>query len=99
MSIRDGKEVDEGFSSIDPAQYVHVYASEVQWEVGRFDEIFRAIADEVLSNVFVFGGEGDASWLYHPYDGGADIILATSAKRDQLSKQHSSWLSSHPEGL
>jgi hypothetical protein len=35
----------------------------------------------------------------HPYDGGADVILATSDERDRLRSRHEEWLSAHPLGL
>jgi hypothetical protein len=38
-------------------------------------------------------------WLYHPYDGGADIIAASTDRRDQLRQAHEDWLSAHPAGL
>jgi len=33
------------------------------------------------------------NWLYCPYDGGADIVLPTSADRDRLAARHERWLS------
>jgi hypothetical protein len=41
----------------------------------------------------------DMSWLYHLYDGGADVIAATAGQRDQLRREHQEWLSAHPTGL
>jgi hypothetical protein len=37
--------------------------------------------------------------VYHPYDGGADVILTTNTERDQLRSRHTDWLSVHPSGL
>ncbi|MGW2966627.1 DUF3885 domain-containing protein [Streptomyces mirabilis] len=34
-----------------------------------------------------------------PYDGGADVILATPAERDRLRGRHTDRLSRHPAGL
>ncbi|MEU3891308.1 hypothetical protein [Streptomyces sp. NPDC029041] len=36
--------------------------------------------------------------IHHPYDGGADVFLATS-ERDRVRDQHADWLSRHPSGL
>ncbi|MFD1275569.1 hypothetical protein ACFQ51_40145 [Streptomyces kaempferi] len=37
--------------------------------------------------------------VHHPYDGGADVFLATSEERDRMRDRHGDWLSSHPSGL
>ena len=37
--------------------------------------------------------------VFHPYDGGADIVLASREQRDELKKKHNEWLSTHPEGF
>ncbi|MFD7002461.1 hypothetical protein ACFWA5_40990 [Streptomyces mirabilis] len=37
--------------------------------------------------------------IHHPYDGGADVVLATPAERDRLRGRHTDWLSGHPAGL
>lgn len=36
---------------------------------------------------------------YHPYDGGADLFLGSSERRDVLKKKYNRWLSRHPRGL
>ena len=41
----------------------------------------------------------DLAWLYAPYDGGADVLLANTALRDDLRDRHRQWLSSDPAGL
>ncbi|WP_214411268.1 DUF3885 domain-containing protein [Sphaerisporangium fuscum] len=56
-----------------------------------------AIADDEISNVLL--GPADLRWLYHPYNGGADVILPTRAERDALKDRHPTWLSTHPSGL
>jgi len=38
-------------------------------------------------------------WIYHPYDGGMDLILGTTEQRDQLKAEFSDWLSALPSGL
>jgi hypothetical protein len=39
------------------------------------------------------------TWLYHPYDDGADVIAANTRDRDDLRERHASWLSQHRAGL
>lgn len=87
---------DEGDGIMDPSHW-HVYASPRPWHPGTFDPIFRRVADDVVRNVMVVAP--DCRWLFHPYDGGMDAILDTSAARDALRATHPGWLSSRPDGL
>jgi hypothetical protein len=41
----------------------------------------------------------DLAWLYHPYDGGADVITRYKGERDALARRHSDWLPANPAGL
>lgn len=36
------------------------------------------------------------SWLYHPYDGGADVIAGSVQVRDRLATTHLAWLPPSP---
>jgi hypothetical protein len=36
--------------------------------------------------------------IFAPYDGGVDLILETSAKRDKFKLKYKNWLSSHSDG-
>ena len=77
--------------------YTHLYTSTARRQVGSIDPLLRAVADDQTAGVII--ADTGLSRLYHPYDGGADVILATTAERDQLRQRHSDWLSSHPAGL
>jgi hypothetical protein len=59
--------------------------------------LLRLVADYGTAGVIIT--TIDLSWLYHPYDGGADVIAATSGQRDQLRRHYQEWLSAHPAGL
>ena len=61
------------------------------------DGLLRAVADDEIGGVIL--GPADLRWLYHPYDGGADVILPTPFERDALKERHPAWLSRHPAGL
>ncbi len=61
------------------------------------DALLRAVADDELLNVIL--APTDLRWLYHQYDGGADIILATRDQRDALKAPHHDWLSNQQSGL
>ncbi|MEU1181567.1 hypothetical protein ABZ464_28775 [Streptomyces sp. NPDC005820] len=83
----------------DPAFHTHtrLYADRHRWNRGCLDGLLRAVADEAVVEVFV--ADTELQRIYHPYDGGADVILATPAERDRVRDQHTDWLSSHPAGL
>ncbi|MFJ4329846.1 hypothetical protein [Streptomyces sp. NPDC088935] len=83
----------------DPAFHTHTrfYAGRRSWRHGCVDALLRAVADEALAGVFVTDTE--LRRIHHPYDGGADVVLATPGERGRFRDRHSDWLSSHPAGL
>ncbi|MEU0334737.1 hypothetical protein [Streptomyces sp. NPDC006193] len=83
----------------DPEFHTHtrLYADRRRWRHGCVDGLLRAITDEALVEVFIT--DTGLQRIYHPYDGGADVILTTAAERDALRNRHAAWLSSHPAGL
>lgn len=102
---------DECLSALDPAGafwhalppdeysecWTYLYVSELPWAPGLLDLVLRAVADYILAGVMIT--PGDLSWIYHPYDGGADVLLPSSGQCDQLRERHRDWLSAHPAGL
>lgn len=64
---------------------------------GRAYSTIWVVADDELGNVII--SPMDLRWFYHPYDGGADVILPSTADRDRLRDRHRDWLSSQPSGL
>ncbi|MFF3324557.1 hypothetical protein [Streptomyces sp. NPDC002889] len=95
--IRWWTESEEDDPDPDLHHHTRLYADRRPWERGCVDELLRAVADEELFDVFFTDTE--LRHIHHPYDGGADVILTTSAERDRLRGQHTDWLSSHPAGL
>lgn len=77
--------------------YTQLYAETRPWRPGIIDAVLRAVADDEIYNVIL--SPPDLRWLYHPYDGGADVILPTRAERDALKNRHRAWLSTDPSGL
>jgi len=75
----------------------HVFASEWEWLPGVFDPIVRLVADDAIANIMIV--DPDCRWLLHPYDGGMDVIAASSVARDHLEASHQDWLSDHWLGL
>jgi hypothetical protein len=83
---------DPGFES-----WMHLYVSRVGWSVGCLDRLLRQVADDVIANVVV--ADAALRWLYHPYDGGMDVMLQSTTDHDALQERHRDWLSAHPAGL
>ncbi|GAA0577501.1 hypothetical protein GCM10010172_72800 [Paractinoplanes ferrugineus] len=79
------------------ASWLHLYVSRLTWSAGCLDPLLRRVADDVIANVLV--ADTDLRWLYHPYDGGMDVMLSCTAERDALRDRHQDWLSKHPGGL
>lgn len=77
--------------------YTHLYADRRTWRRGSADGILRAVADDVLSGVFIT--DTGLRRIHHPYDGGADVIVPTPEERDRLRDRHPEWLSGMPSGL
>ncbi|MEU5485043.1 hypothetical protein ACFWAN_42185 [Streptomyces mirabilis] len=83
---------DPGFRT-----YGHLFAARRPWLRGCIDELLRDIADDKVAGVLIT--DTRMQRIHHPYDGGADVFLATSEERDQVRDRHADWLSIHPSGL
>jgi hypothetical protein len=89
--------IEEPDEEPDFRSYTQLYAEARPWQPGTIDILLRAVADDEINGVLL--GPPDLGWLYHPYDGGADVILSTRAERDELKARHHTWLSDHPASL
>ncbi|TYB59911.1 hypothetical protein FXF51_32455 [Nonomuraea sp. PA05] len=74
-----------------------LYASRASFDQPALDPLLRGVADGEIFDVII--APLDLRWLYHPYDGGADVIAPTAHDRDVLKHRYSDWLSTHPAGL
>ena len=61
--------------------------------------VSTALSADTPPNVVVILTDDQCKWLYHPYDGGADVLAPSTATRDQVAVRHRSWLSKRPDGL
>jgi hypothetical protein len=73
------------------------FAGEMQVPSSQLDLLLRDIIDDTAASTTLIAPAGD--WLYHPYDGGADVIAPTAEARDRLRDRHREWLPAHPRGL
>lgn len=77
--------------------YCHLFAARRPWRPGCLDELLRDVADDKVAGVLIT--DTRMRRIHHPYDGGADVFLATPGERDRMRDRHTAWLSSHPLGL
>ena len=85
------------FVSVQAPDVISIFCAPIIWTPGRFDSIIKAVADDQDGNIlFASLATGEA---YHPYDGGADLFLASSERRDKLKEKYVHWLSNHSRGL
>ncbi len=77
--------------------YCHLFAARRPWQRGCIDDLLRDIADDKMAGILIT--DTRMQRIHHPYDGGADVFLATPEERDRMRDRHADWLSSHPSGL
>jgi hypothetical protein len=76
--------------------YWHLHTSAVTLGSQELNKLFRLVANDEIGNIIIVGIASNT--IFHPYDGGSDVILPSTEKRNELKNKFSMWLSSHPEG-
>ena len=76
--------------------YFDIYVKTEKWENGKRDEILKAIADDEIRAMFVSPSK---KCVIAPYDGGVDIIVDSTEKRDRLKAKYKNWLSDREDGM
>jgi hypothetical protein len=74
----------------DEEYWTHVYVCRIGLHSKEIDLLLRLVAVDKTRDVIL--SDPTLEWLYHPYDGGADVIARSSEERDVLKARHSSWL-------
>lgn len=74
-----------------------MFAAQTQWQNHQFDEILRGVANWEISRVLWMNTE--TGEIFAPYDGGTDVFLSSTERRDNLRARYSNWLSQSPEGV
>lgn len=77
--------------------FLNLFFDELRWSEKSLDKLFRLVANDEIRGVMLFSP--DKNFVYHPYDGGADIIFNNSSQRDKYKNKFKDWLSKHPKGL
>ncbi len=60
------------------------------------DRLLLCVADDMTDGVILTNTTCD--WVFHPYDGGADIFTNSTEDRDRLSAAYADWLPPSPSG-
>ena len=76
--------------------YWHLHVAKVAYSGTELNGLFRLVANDEVGNILILSITKNI--VYHPYDGGTDVILPSSEKRDIVREKYKDWLSSHPEG-
>jgi hypothetical protein len=66
------------------------------WRSGAFDWFFAATALNRLKGLLV---EQERGQVFAPYDGGADLIFASTWERDLARERLLPWVSAREDGL
>ena len=86
---------EEDYEAEDEIQR-RIWCAPITWLPHQFNFLIKTVADDKERCLFASLETGE---IYAPYDGGADLFLKTSARRDDLKIRYKNWLSSHPQGL
>jgi hypothetical protein len=81
----------------DYKNYWHPFMSVWPWTTGAFDSILRLVADNTIAHTLIVNPKDH--WVFHPYDGGVDVILRSVDERNQLKRKFQAWLSQRSDGL
>jgi hypothetical protein len=64
--------------------YWHLYFEKINWLPDSVDGLFRLVTDEKAFNVMIVSPS--LGWIFHPYDGGADLILKSNQEMLRVKK-------------
>ena len=81
----------------DDEYWIHLHLNTIQWSVGVLNPLLGHVADDQTRDIIM--SDRELHWLYHPYDGGADVIVRSQEERNVLREEQGDWLSTHKLGL
>lgn len=76
--------------------YFDIFVNIEKWKMGSRNEILKAIADDEIRAMFVSPSK---RCIIAPYDGGVDVIVDSTEKRDRLKTKYKDWLSDREDGM
>lgn len=76
--------------------YFDIYIKVDNWLKNANNAILKAIADDEIRAMFICPSK---NCIIAPYDGGVDIIVDSTEKRDELKLKYKDWLSEREDEL
>ncbi|WP_027394219.1 DUF3885 domain-containing protein [Aquimarina latercula] len=76
--------------------YFDIYVKTESWKNGNRNEILKGIADDEIRAMFISRSN---KCVIAPYDGGVDVIVDSTEKRDKLKVKYKDWLSDREDGM
>ncbi len=73
-----------------------IFVKTEKWKKESRNEILKAIADDEIRAMFVSPSK---KCVIAPYDGGVDVIVDSTQKRDRLKVKYKDWLSDREDGI
>jgi len=67
-----------------------------KWKEYSRNEILKLITDDKIRVMLV---SSSIKYIVAPYDGGVDVIVDSTAKRDRLKSKYKDWLSDRENGI
>ena len=96
-TLRDRSNFAFTVTSDTGSPYWHFFVSPLNWQHGCLDSMLSQVATDKIADILVVGVEQNC--LYHPYDGGGDIIVCNDKARATLKQTFSAWLSPRTDGM
>ncbi len=78
----------------DSSYFLDVFVKIEQWQKGKRNELLKAIADDKIRAMFICPSK---QCIVAPYDGGVDIIVESTEKRNQIRHRYKEWLSNRDD--
>jgi hypothetical protein len=73
-----------------------IYIKRDIWKHNSRNDLLKAVANDEIRIMFICPSK---RCIVAPYDGGVDIIVDSSEKRDNLKIKYKDWLSEHQDGM
>jgi hypothetical protein len=77
--------------------WTHLHLRVAALDSAACAQLLRLVADDETGDVII--SDRRARWLYHPYDGGGDVLAPSEDARDALKTRYRDWLPTNPLGL
>ena len=78
-------ELEPGYTN-----FWHIWSHAFKWTPEMFNKLFRKVADWKVVNMMLL--DTNTHRLYCPYEGGADVFLASPGERDSYKAKYKDWL-------